>query len=121
MSDGQETLLSQEQMNVAIKSPEHIKEWLIKSGRQWIVFNGSDLVEALPFPHGHDALMQVIMAYRDHRAGIPSGEVEMIDGKEVPLMKGERLELPEIDRCIRSLITEAYSIDPKWSLENPPL
>lgn len=121
MSDGQATLLSQEQINTAIQSPEKLREWLLKSGRQWMVFNGKELVDALPFPDGHEALMQIIMVYRDHRSTIPSGDVEVVDGQDVERMKGERLELVELDRCIRSLIEEAGRIDPKWSLDNPPL
>ena len=121
MSDGQETLISQAQMNTAIKSPEHLKEWVIKSNRQWVVLNGAELVDALPYPHGHDAFMQVVMAYRDHRATKPSGETEEINGQTIPLMKTERLGLVELDRCIRYLVSEAGSIDPNWSLDSSAL
>lgn len=113
-------------MNTAIRSPEHLKEWVVESGRKWIVLNGEEMVEALPFPHGHDALMQVIMAYRDHRALIESGEYRMEEDPRgepirVPVMKGERLTIQELDRCIRALIGEASQLDPKWSIENPAL
>lgn len=112
---------------VAMSSPEHMKEWLEKSGRRWMVFNGMELIDALPWPEGVQEVMDVISLYRNHRRTIPSGRtetiIEPVTRKEVtlPLCKDEHLELEELDRCVRYLIAQIYELDPKWSLENPSL
>ena len=123
--------LSQEQINTAMRSPGHLRAWLDASGRRWVVFNGLDLIEALPWPHGVDVFMQVVMAYRDYRRTIPTGEVSAVDGwhpktgeryvAEVTHYKGESLELEELDRAIRYLVAQIMEKDPTWSLEKPAL
>ena len=55
----------------AIKDPAHLKRWLLETGRAWVVLKTGDLIDALPWPAGVDALMQIIEAYRQHRAGVP--------------------------------------------------
>ena len=60
-------LLTKEQIDTAMKSPEHLRGWLEASGRRWLVFDGIELIKALPWPAGVDALMQIIAAYRDER------------------------------------------------------
>ena len=110
---------------VAIKDAEHLKKWLEKSGRTWIVLNCTELVDALPFPDGLDAFMQIIACYRDHRRGVPTGEIEVQTdptlGKEiqVPLMKDENLSVVELDQAIRYLISQVTELDPDWSIERP--
>jgi hypothetical protein len=93
------------QLNVAMKSKEHLLEWTKQSGREWLVLNAREVIEALPWPDGHEALQQVIMCVRDHRWG---------QGKE------EGATVIELDRAIRFLIGKVTSQDPNWSLENPP-
>lgn len=114
-------------LNVSIKSKDHLKRWLQASGRRWMVFDSKDLVDSLSWPEGITVLMEMIAAYREHRGGIASGEVEnQTDptlGKDikVPLMKTDALEVAELDRAIRALIGQVTAKDPKWSLSNPPM
>ena len=115
------------QQNVAMKSPEHMLEWLEKSGRKWLVLRSDHLVKALPWPDGVEFLIQILHAYRHHRLTIPSGRTEIQKDPitnmsiEIPVMLGETLEIEELDRAIRHLITQATQKDPTWSLDNPPM
>ena len=102
--------------NVAISSPDHLKKWLVSSGREWLVLNSSHLVDALPWPNGISALTQVIAAYRDHRMVLKTGEVE----NDLPVCYTETLTRTELDRCIRYLIGQITEIDPTWTLERDP-
>ena len=123
--------LTTEQIATAMKSPDHLREWLDATGRRWLVFDGVDLVKALPWPDGVDALMQMISAYRDERRTVWTGRVEHFVGKnavtgepidqEVKVMKGEHLEIEELDRAIRYLVAQILELDPNWSLNNPAL
>ena len=119
--------LSQEQINTAMQSPEHLRQWLDASERRWIVFNGIDLVEALPWPHGVELFMQLVMIYRDHRRAIWTGReknvLDRVSGKEVTVKvyKGEKLEVEELDRAIRYLTAQILELDPSWSIEKPAL
>ena len=118
---------SERLLRVSIKDAEHLKAWLEKSGRRWLVFNAIELVDALPFPDGVDTLIQLIACYRDYRSVQPTGRVESIQeptlGKTVaaPIYKGEALEVEELDRAIRYLIRQITDKDPDWSLNNEPL
>jgi hypothetical protein len=112
-------------LRIAIQDPEHLKRWLEESGRSWLVFNSLDLVDALPFPDGVDAFMQLIACYRDYRSAIPSGRTETIMdptlGKEVTtsIMKTDNLEVEELDRAIRFLIGQITELDPSWDINTP--
>jgi hypothetical protein len=117
--------LTAEAVRTAMKDPSHLREWLEASGRRWLVFDALDLVEALPWPAGVEALIEIINCYRDHRRCQPSGrvrveETDVLGKVEVPVMKSDQLEIEELDRCIRYLIGLASNRDPKWSLERPP-
>ena len=117
---------SEAQMNVAVKSPEHLQAWLEATGRDWLVFNTKDLVDALPWPDGVDVLINFCRAYRDHRATKPTGDEELVPTPEgdvvpVPVFHGERLTVIELDRAIRYLVGQASQLDPSWSLEGSPL
>ena len=127
-NEADEVIVTDAQKNVAIKSPEHLKQWLSETGRRFLVFNALDLVDALPWPGGHEALVQIIMAYRDHRYAVPTGVSVTAphafhpgETINVPITKTEFLEIEEMDRAIRDLIGQASAKDPKWSLENSPL
>ena len=118
----EEKQLSNEAIRTAMRSPEHLKAWLEASGRNWIVFNGPDLVDALPFPDGVQAFMHVVMAYRDHRRAQTGNRTEEVVNPKtkkletIPVMRTDALELEEIDRCIRFMIGQATSINPDWKL-----
>lgn len=131
MTDAQESKspieLSEEQMRTAMKDQGHLKKWLVESGRKWIVLNGDHLVDALPWPTGVEAFMQVIACYRDHRAALDTGETQLVENPktkemdEVTMFYPETLTVTEMDRAIRWLVGEVTNIDPDWKLTNPPL
>jgi hypothetical protein len=117
---------SEAQMRVSMQNPEHLKSWLVASGRRWLVINALELVDALPWPAGVDAFLQIVAAYRDHRGAMPSGRMEVIahpngESITVPVMKGETLEVEELDRAIRYLIGQITEKDSTWKLENLPM
>lgn len=119
--------ISEAQMRTAMRSPSHLREWLEKSGRQWLIFNGIHLVEALPWPDGAEVLMQLVACYRDHRAVLDTGEVKTeIDPKtkkeyQVAVYHPETLTFTELDRAIRYLVNQITELDPSWKLTNPAL
>lgn len=110
-----------------MKSPDHLKRWLAASGRQWLIFNALDLVDALEWPAGVDRLQQLVASYGEHRSTIATGRTERnpdpTTGQEVevPVYKGELLEREELDRCVRFLVAQLIAKDPTWKLTNPPL
>lgn len=114
-------------LRVSMKDKDHLKRWLRGSGRQWLVFNALDLVDALRWPDGIDVLMQIVASYRDHRSAIETGRFEQQKHPqtgelvEVPVCKGEDLEIEEIDRAIRWLVAKALEKDPRWTLNNEPM
>jgi len=119
--------LAAAQMRVAMKSVEHLCEWLEASNRRWLVFDALELVKSLPWPNGVEALMQIIACYRDHRAAQASGRTEELkhsltgELSKVPIMKGDQLEIEELDRAIRYLIGIASTKDTTWSIDRSPL
>ncbi|UCG51428.1 MAG: hypothetical protein JSW58_14770 [Candidatus Latescibacterota bacterium] len=113
--------------NISMKSPEHLKRWLQESGRRYLVFESADLVDSVPWPEGVDTLIQIIACYGEYRRSKPTGRFEtqtdptLGEKIEVPIMKGELLEVDELDRAIRFLIGQITEREPGWSLENPPM
>ena len=95
--------VSEAQAVTAMKSPEHLKRWLQESGREWLVFSATDLVDALrdPWPGALQTFQSLLEAYDDHRRTIPSGEMEKVKhpdtGEEVDVevMKTETLTRKE--------------------------
>jgi len=112
---------------VSISDPDHLKRWLEESNRKWLVLDSSELVDALPWPEGVAALMQILMARAHHRAAMSTGRTKLekspITGQTeaVPVSRTEELEIEELDRAARYIISLASELDPSWSLENPPL
>lgn len=91
-----------------------------------LYFNGVELLDALPWPFGVEAFMQVVMAYRDHRRTIESGRAELVkeptgEAVELPVYKDETLEVEELDRAIRYLVAQIREKQPDWRLEQSPL
>lgn len=112
---------------VAMKDKNHLKRWLRATGRNWLVFNAPELVDALKWPDGVDVLMQIIACYRDHRAAIDTGRREKQMNPttgtevEVAIFKGEVLEADELDHAIRDLVRQIKEKVPAWKLEDPPM
>jgi hypothetical protein len=119
--------LTQSRVNVSMKDPEHLKKWLQRSGRDWIVFRADNLVDALSFPEEVELFMQIVSAYRNYRQTLESGrfirQEAVVSGQDinVPIMKSENLEMEELDRLIRSLVTQITEKDPTWTLDGTPL
>lgn len=123
--------LTPEAIATAMKNPVHLKRWMEASGRRWLIFNTKDLIAALPWPTGAQALAEIISVYRDHRRTIDTGRVEVrkvrdeVTGQdvevEVPIFKDEILEIEELDRAIRHMIGLASAMDSGWKLTNAPL
>jgi len=124
---GSEIPLTLVEENVAIKDPSHLKRWLSETKRDWLIVNFPQLIDALPWPHGCEALIQILDALRHHRSVIPTGEtvyeLDPIVGDRVgvPEMHGECLTVSEMDRVVRYLITKITEVDPNWSLSSSPL
>jgi len=132
---------SEARLRVAMKSRDHLKRWVVESGRSWLIFDAVELIDSLPpdppFPaEGEpeeigalELLIQFIACYRDHRACIPSTTGEMIQQKdpgtgkisETPKTKPETLEVVELDRLIRWAIGQITEKDPEWSLDRSPM
>jgi len=106
---------------VSLASADKLKQWLSASGRRWLVFNVIDLVDALPWPAGHEALQQLVAAYGGHRATMETGGVDATLTPPQPIYKGEQLEVEELDRAIRYLVGQITERDPSWRLTNPAL
>ena len=119
--------LRRRQIATAMKEPDHMKRWLRESGRAWLVFNTTDLIDALPWPLGVDQLMNIVFAYGELRRKVDSGRsetvIEPLSGKKVqiPVYKDETLEVEELDRAIRFLTAQIYQLKPDWSLTDPAL
>lgn len=105
--------LNNEQLNVAIKDPQQLINWLQASDRKYLVLETRDLIEALAtvdFVGGVENLQQIISLYRDHRRRIPTGlheEAEVNDhvsGKKIAvkmqIFKDELLEPEELTDLI---------------------
>lgn len=120
-------LVRERAAKTAMASPEHLKAWLDQSGRRWLVFDGRELVDALPWPGGVQELMDLVYLYNQHRCSKPSGRTEVLydpitkEEVTVPVFKGEILEKEELDRAIRYLVAQLLAIDPEWNLERPAL
>ena len=112
---------------VSMRSKAHLKKWLQASGKTWMVFNSLELVDSLKWPDGIDLLMQLIACYRNHRRSIETGRFEtqmdptLHKEVEVPICKGEALEVEELDLAIRELVSKIKEKDPLWTLEKIPM
>lgn len=114
--------ISMRRANVAIKDKEHLKEWLDSTGRGFLIFRATDLVDALTFPEGVDDVMRIVAQYRDFRRLQDSGRFESVkdpvSGQAInaPVSKGEQLEEHELNQLLRTLIKEASERFPGWTL-----
>lgn len=66
---------------VAVKTPDHLKQWLRETGRTTLIFNALDLVDALPWPSGVEALINIINCYQQHR--IPKDKSDLPTQEEL--------------------------------------
>ena len=101
------------QERTAMKDPEHLRRFLLSSDRKFLVLNALDMVDGLPWPSGHEALIQCVSAYHHQRQGQLNGLAtketvvdELRGGRkevEVKMVKHELLEPDEIDEAILQL------------------
>ena len=108
---------------VAIPSLEHLKRWLLGTNRGYIIFRGSDLLDALEeVPGAAETFQQMVNIYTSKRLTIRSGNVKtVIDPRtkkevEEPLFKDDRLTYEEKDQCVRQLTRDLYDENPEWKL-----
>lgn len=113
----------------AMASPTQLKQWLIASGRRYIIFDSDDLVDALPWPGGVEALTQVVECYRQHRCvdiaeegpcpscnGALSGDCMACNGVGIERRyKSDVLELDEMKAVVAYLVERIRKTDPNWS------
>lgn len=62
-------------------TPDQLKRWLRESEREYLVFSAADLVDALPWPAGVEALQQMCTAYAQHRRA--RGKTETLVADEI--------------------------------------
>ena len=120
---------AEDHIATAIKDPGHLKRWLLETGRTWIVFKNTDLIDALPWPDGVDIFMQVVEAYRQHRITVPvdyapcpkphtKGRVCELcsnDGQVITRSKSDLLELDEMKEACVWLINQITEHDKTWN------
>ena len=105
---------------VTLKDKDQLKQWLIDSGRRYLVFDSLHLLEALPFPEGTRLLQFVLDYYRKYRMSLPTGdtvkEPNPVDGKpvDVEVMHDEVLSVNEYDQVIRYLVNQLTNKKPDW-------
>ena len=126
-----EPVLTPYHQAIAIKDPIHLKQWLLATGRHWIVLKSADLVDGLPWPDGVDVLMQIVEAYRQHRCAIPvewapcpktrlhqSGRTCDLcrnQGQVITRSKSDLLELDEMKEACVWLINQIREKESSWT------
>ena len=112
---------------VSIKDPQKLIKFLERNGPV-IPFVVRDLVTALSYSDdATKAFQSIVNLYMSYRITQPNGDFEEVKNpltgeiERVPQTKTEVLTLTEMDRAIRNLIGQAKDLDPRWSLDNPPL
>jgi len=100
--------LAPEQVNIAIKDPEHLKRWLVANDLKYLAFDATQMVDALPFPEGTQALQQILDCYAQHRMTFDTEWVQHSknahgDLVEAPVMQYQNLEATEVEACIEQL------------------
>lgn len=135
--DQTEAEISRSAAATAMASPKQLKDWLNASGRRYIVFVADDVVDALPWPGGVEALTQVTECYRQHRAveiaeekpcpkcggqfpklgkNIGANECGACNGSGVERRyKSDVLEPDEMKQAVQFLIDQIRKSDPNWS------
>jgi RecJ-like exonuclease len=117
---------------VAMTDPRHLKAWLRDSGRRYIVLRHDDLVDALPWPEGVEAMAQLVEAYRQHRAAEIGeerpcskcrGQSQVTDGCSTchgagvtRRYKTDVLELDEMKDAAEWLVAQIREKDPSWTI-----
>ena len=101
-------LLADAQDRVAMKTPQHLTQFLQSSDRTFLILHAPTLVRGLPWPQGVEALLQVIDAYTSERRLQDTGffvDETLPNGEKarVPVPKDDRLHLDEIDEAILQL------------------
>ena len=120
--DSEDRILARER--IAMKDKKKLKQFLEASGRRYLILDSWELLDAFPdWAWGSELLMQMISCLRAHRATIPTGRKETITDPrtkkqhDVDVMKGEALELEEVEGAIQQLINRGLEIDPNWKFQ----
>lgn len=112
--------LFEAQRRVAMASPDHLKEWLSRTNRQFLTLNMLDFVDALwpskkEAPDAMEAFMVLLEAYVAHRRTLPTGwddPVTLPTGgvARVPLQRTDMLEPDETATAIATLRANAEAL-----------
>lgn len=100
---------------------EELKAWAEASGREFIVFRTSDLIDALPYPEGVEQFQQIIRAYGRHRSVIASDRSESVPergasgNRSIPCGRRDALDAEEKKRLVLILIGEIQANEPGWA------
>lgn len=115
--------LQKAQQRVSIPSMKHLKAWMLGTNRGYVIFRGSDLIDALDsVPNSAETFQQLVNIYTSHRLTQPTGDVKEFQDPSrhlmarEPIFKDDRLTTEELDQCIRQLTREMYDRDPEWKL-----
>lgn len=57
---------------ISLKDKDHLKKWLIESGRKYLIFNSSHFVDALSM-EDLEVFQQLLLKYKNYRNTIPTG------------------------------------------------
>lgn len=105
--------MTEEQMRVAMASPEHLKRFFQARGQRFLVFRMEDLIDAGPWPQQVELIQALVFSYEGHRRAHPSGMEERFTvtsptgervQQTVPVMKDGRLTVREIDLLVDDLM-----------------
>lgn len=114
-----EPLIDETPLVFGLDSPEKLKRWLLETGREYIVLLSADLVDALPWPSGVEALQQIVHAYSQHRRALDAPRLPQLDLAlqppiQDPSRKAETLDADELEDAIRCLVRDLKKIRPDW-------
>lgn len=106
--------MTEEQIRVAMASPDHLKRFFRARGQRFLVFCMEDLIDAGPWPQQVELIQALVFSYEGHRRAIPSGMEERVSVptlgasvmQSVPVMKDGRLTVREIDLLVDDLMRD---------------
>lgn len=108
---------------VSLKDKDTLKNYLLDSGRRYMIFNSVHLVDALSFPTGIAMLQTIIHQYKEHRNTIPTGnyrsEKNPVDSQfvSVPIMLEDKFNLDEMKDLVKFLLNKITDMDPSFRIE----
>ena len=99
----------------AMADPGHLKAWLRASDREYLVLHAPSLVDALPWPQGVQALMQILEAYRSHRMA-QSPVTRDREGRDVH--RDDRLTPAESEEAVSQIRRHQAALEREWGRDD---